>query len=133
VIAADISPVMTNVTAVMPHVAPVCPQVFSIVPNVAFLLTCRFVVSVAHVFSQSTPVLPDVSLVAANISSVLSPVNSVVSQVATRRALTQRKCRSQNCKHQQTNDSSSHTPSVASGPDWPLGRLNTGVAGKFWV
>src|SRR5205823_2909499 len=82
-----------------------------------------------------TAVPVDVALVGANVTSVLASVNSVMAQVSAVGTqvsiLAQRKGRSQHRKHQQTNDSSSHIASLVFGPDWPLGRLNTGSGRQF--
>jgi hypothetical protein len=137
VVVPDIAPVMADVTAVMPQIAVVGAQVAFVVADVALLLACSPVVAIAEIFPLLAPILPDVSPVVIDISSVLPPVNSVMAQVSAIGTqvsiLAQRKGRSQHGKHQQTNDSSSHIASLVLGPDWPLGSLNTGVAGKFWA
>jgi len=119
-VVANVAPIVPDVTAVMPNVAAVSTQVAFVLVNVAPLVAGGRVIPVPHVFAQLSAVLPDVALVRSNVSSVLAPVNSVLSKVSPVAAqvaiLAQRKRRSQHCKHQQSNDSSSHIASLVSGP-----------------
>jgi uncharacterized membrane protein len=111
-VAPDIPPVMPNVAAVVPQVAMVGAQIFLVAPNIAPLLAGGSIVAVADIAARLATVLSGVPPVAANVAPVLPAVNTVLMKVAPVLSkiwvLSKNNCRSQQSKHQQRNDSSSH-------------------------
>ena len=115
----QIAAVMTDVTTIVADIATIGTQVSFVISDVACLMAGGSVIAIPQISVQRALVLVDVLFVVVNVTPVLSAVDSVVSQIASVLAdiaLTERKCGSQDSKHQQTNDSSSHIASLVSGP-----------------
>ena len=125
-VAVNVSAVMPDVAAVVAHIAMIGSQVAVVIANVTSLLARSGIVAIANVIAQLVTVLSDVTLVVTDVAPVLPAVHSVVMQVAAVVSniwsLGQSYSRAQQCKHQQSNNSSSHIASLVSGPLRPLGR-----------
>jgi len=105
----------------MTQVAPIGVQISLVMPDIAAKMAGLPIVSVPNCPVQLAAILAKITLVTANVSPVLTPVNSVptkVSPVGTQAAiLAQRKSRPQHREHHQTYDTSSHIASLVSGPN----------------
>jgi hypothetical protein len=111
---------MPDVTAIMKQAAPVRAQIPPVVPHISAKLMDFPVVSPLHSLVQLPLVPANITPVCANVIPVLTPVNSVPSKVspvaAQAASFAQREPGSQDCKHHQTYELSSHIASLVSGP-----------------
>ena len=111
---------MPDVATIMKQVAPVRAQIPPVMPDISAKLMGPPVVVPLNCFVQLTPVLANIAPICANVTPVVTPVDSVptkVSPVAVQVAsFAQREHRSQDCKHHQTYELSSHIASLVSGP-----------------
>jgi hypothetical protein len=120
----QITAVAANVSAIIPQIAPVCPQVALVFANVAFLASCRLIVSLAQIFPQRPLVLRNIFPVVADIATVsprISPVRANVASVASnfaRLCLTRAEHRTQHRHAHQGNDCPFHIASLYVAPEF---------------
>jgi hypothetical protein len=123
-VSAQISAVRPDILAIVAEIVAITPDVPLVTANIALFAASCSVISLPNILAHHAPVFRNVTTVAANVTPVTPPVGPAMAQVAAITldappvdgcVVTQSKNRSQHCKAQQRNNSSSHIASLASG------------------